>query len=314
MASEGAIVRIITRAKCTDELIAGLSKQLKELRTARLEHATQAECTRLRRENDALRRQIDAWKDRLITAQMRNEVSQVLPASVTQGKPEAVPPGPSKVYEQAPVATTPEAGAGDQAKKRVSASKVESKPPPAKKDKAEVKKKADDADDLKPVDISRLDLRVGRILTAQKHPDADSLYVEQVDVGEEKPRTVVSGLVKFVPLEQMQNRMAILMCNLKPAKMRGVLSEAMVMCASTPDKVEILTPPPTAAPGDRVACAQFPGTPDAQLNPKKKVFEQVAPDLKTDNEKRATYKGMPWIVANKEGYILADTLGNAQIK
>ena len=60
---------------------------------------------------------------------------------------------------------------------------------------------------------------------------------------QEKPRTVISGLVKFIPEAEMQNRKAILMCNLKPSKMRGIMSEAMVMCASTPEKVEILTPP-----------------------------------------------------------------------
>lgn len=54
------------------------------------------------------------------------------------------------------------------------------------------------------VDVSRLDLRVGCIITAEKHPDADSLYVEQVDVGEPSPRTVVSGLVKHIPLEQVE--------------------------------------------------------------------------------------------------------------
>lgn len=53
------------------------------------------------------------------------------------------------------------------------------------------------------VDVSRLDLRVGCIISAEKHPDADSLYVEQVDVGEAAPRTVVSGLVKHIPLEQV---------------------------------------------------------------------------------------------------------------
>ena len=42
-----------------------------------------------------------------------------------------------------------------------------------------------------PVDVRRLDFRVGRILTVKKHPDADSLYVEEVDVGEGKARTVV---------------------------------------------------------------------------------------------------------------------------
>lgn len=54
------------------------------------------------------------------------------------------------------------------------------------------------------MDVSRLDLRVGQIVKVEKHPDADSLYVEEIDLGEESPRVVVSGLVKFVPIEEMQ--------------------------------------------------------------------------------------------------------------
>ena len=53
----------------------------------------------------------------------------------------------------------------------------------------------------------------------------------------------MSGLVKHYTLEQMENRTAVFMCNLKPAKMRGVLSEGMIMCASSPEKVEILQVP-----------------------------------------------------------------------
>lgn len=66
--------------------------------------------------------------------------------------------------------------------------------------------------DLK-VDVSRLDLRIGRIVTARKHPDADTLYVEEVDVGEAALRTVVSGLVKHVPLEQVTRPHTTLMPN-----------------------------------------------------------------------------------------------------
>ena len=60
-------------------------------------------------------------------------------------------------------------------------------------------------EELKPEDlnISKLDIRVGRILNCQKHPDADALYVEQIDLGETKPRNVCSGLVKHIPLEQV---------------------------------------------------------------------------------------------------------------
>jgi tRNA-binding EMAP/Myf-like protein len=52
--------------------------------------------------------------------------------------------------------------------------------------------------------VSKLDIRVGLITEAKKHPDADSLYVEEIDVGESTTRTVVSGLVKYIPLEEMQ--------------------------------------------------------------------------------------------------------------
>ncbi|KAK5865591.1 hypothetical protein PBY51_019851 [Eleginops maclovinus] len=152
--------------------------------------------------------------------------------------------------------------------------------------------------------------RRSRQLPAKKTP---SLYVEQVDVGEAVPRTVVSGLVKHIPLEQMQNRMAVLMCNLKPAKMRGVVSQAMVMCASSPDKVEILDPPSGAVPGDRVTFQAFPGDPDKELNPKKKVWEQIQPDLRTDDQCVATYKGSAFEVAGK-GVCKAQTMSNSGIK
>ena len=65
-----------------------------------------------------------------------------------------------------------------------------------------------------------------------QHPDADSLYVETVDLGEEKPRTVVSGLAGLVPMEELTDRLGIFVCNLKAQKMRGVESQAMLMCAS----------------------------------------------------------------------------------
>jgi tyrosyl-tRNA synthetase len=97
----------------------------------------------------------------------------------------------------------------------------------------------------------RLDIRVGKIVEVSKHPDADALYVEKIDVGvlftysnvscshfniellgDAAPRTIVSGLVNYVPIEEMKDRMVVVLCNLKPAKMRGVESCGMVLCAS----------------------------------------------------------------------------------
>merc|ERR1711978_717299 len=234
----------------------------------------------------------ELWKSKLATAEQNNG-KMVLSAT----KP-AQPKGDC-------ILTKSEAPAAEE-KKKGDASKKEKKP------KAEKAPKKAAVEDEPPVDIGRLDMRVGLIRKATKHPDADSLYVEEVDVGEEKPRTVISGLVKFIPIEQMQNRKAILMCNLKPSKMRGIMSEAMVMCASTPDKVEILSPPEDSKPGDLVYVEGYERQPDAQLNPKKKIFEACAPDLKIDANKIATYKGVPWTVNGQKCH--STTLTDVQIK
>lgn len=80
---------------------------------------------------------------------------------------------------------------------------------------------------------SRLDIRVGKIVDVKKHPDADSLYVEKIDLGENNgPRTIVSGLVNYVPIEEMQDRMVLVLANLKAANLRGIQSHGMVLCAS----------------------------------------------------------------------------------
>ncbi|KAG7524599.1 aminoacyl tRNA synthase complex-interacting multifunctional 1 [Solea senegalensis] len=158
---------------------------------------------------------------------------------------------------------------------------------------------------------SQLELRVGQIILAEKHPDADRLVAVKVDVGQALPRTVVSGLLKQVPLQHMQNRMVVLLCNLRPAKIRGVLSQAMVMCVTSADKVEILDPPGGAEPGDRVTFLGFLHEPEKELHAKKK--EQVLRDLHTDAQCVATYRGAAFYV-NGKGLCRAQTLSNCRIK
>ncbi|KAL0341421.1 UNVERIFIED_CONTAM: putative methionine--tRNA ligase [Sesamum radiatum] len=95
-----------------------------------------------------------------------------------------------------------------------------------------------------------LDIRVGRILKAWRHEEADSLYVEEVDVGEPEPRTICSGLVKYIPLHLIQDRNVIVLANLKPRNMRGVKSFGMLMAASDAahENVELLVPPSWCSP------------------------------------------------------------------
>lgn len=138
----------------------------------------------------------------------------------------------------------------------------------------------------------RLDMRVGKIVEVKKHPDADTLYVESIDVGESEPRTIVSGLANFVKLEDMQDRLVVVLCNLKAAKMRGIESKGMVLCTSNTDHTEVepLLVPEGSKPGDRVSVEGYSGKPDDQLNPKKKIWEKLQVDLKTNSAGNATWK------------------------
>ncbi|KAL0773138.1 hypothetical protein Bca101_038289 [Brassica carinata] len=164
------------------------------------------------------------------------------------------------------------------------------------------------------ITMARLDIRVGKILKAEKHPNADSLYVEQIDVGGGEIRTVVSGLVKYIPLEEMQNRMVCVLCNLKPSKMRDIMSQAMVLAASSSDgsKVELVEPPESATIGERVRFAGHEGEPDVVLNPKKKVWETLLVDLNTNENLVACYKDIPF--TTDAGVCKVSSISNGTIR
>jgi methionyl-tRNA synthetase len=168
-----------------------------------------------------------------------------------------------------------------------------------KSEKSEKAKKPAPAD--APVDVSRLCLKVGTVTKVWRHPDAEKLYVETIDVGEKSgPRQVVSGLVDHVPEAEMLGKRVVVVANMKPSKMRGVESTAMVLCGTGSNgKVEPLEPPSSAPNGAIVACASFPGEPDDVLNPKKKVFEAVSPDFSVLADGVAAYKGTPLLTGGE---------------
>ena len=145
----------------------------------------------------------------------------------------------------------------------------------------------------KEVDVSVVDIRVGKIVRAWEHPEADKLWAEEIDVGLEKPLQVCSGLREFKTLEDMTNADVLVICNMKPNKMRGLNSEAMVLCASNEDhtKVDFVKPPSGAKIGERVTFEGFEGAPEKVLNPKKKQLDKVLPKLKTDADGVACYDG-----------------------
>jgi methionyl-tRNA synthetase len=103
---------------------------------------------------------------------------------------------------------------------------------------------------------AQVDLRVAKITAVERHPEADKLYIETIDAGEEEPRQIVSGLVPFYKEEELLNRNIILVSNLKPAKLRGVKSNGMLLAADGPgsdgeDAVDVIFADDTE-PGTRV--------------------------------------------------------------
>ncbi len=80
-------------------------------------------------------------------------------------------------------------------------------------------------------DFAKVELKVGTVLECKKVEKADKLLCSQIDVGEVNPRTIVSGIAKYYTPEDMVGKQVIVVTNLKPAKLRGIESQGMVLCA-----------------------------------------------------------------------------------
>ncbi|KAJ5295529.1 hypothetical protein PENANT_c001G01912 [Penicillium antarcticum] len=206
----------------------------------------------------------------------------------------------------------PEKGKADKGQAQAGADAAAGGPPRTnKKEKKEKKEKAPKPAPAPaaPPAPSLIDLRVGHILRAINHPNADSLYVSTIDCGDapgsdntsldeetgKTVRTVCSGLNGLVPLEEMQGRKIVAVCNLKPVTMRGVKSCAMVLAASPrlaegeednhAGPVELVNPPADAPAGERITFQGWnDGEPEKQLNPKKKVWEMFQPGFTTTSD------------------------------
>ena len=84
-------------------------------------------------------------------------------------------------------------------------------------------------------DFAKLQLKTGRVLECVKAENAEKLYILQVDLGEEKPRQIVSSLLDYYTAEELVGKEIVVLANLKPAKMRGHVSEGMLLCAESAD-------------------------------------------------------------------------------
>jgi methionyl-tRNA synthetase len=90
-------------------------------------------------------------------------------------------------------------------------------------------------------DFQRMQMVVGRIASVADHPNADKLYVMQIDIGGET-RQSVAGLKPYYRPEDLVGRLVAVVTNLQPAALRGVESQAMLLAAVEGSKVVFLTP------------------------------------------------------------------------
>jgi methionyl-tRNA synthetase len=84
-------------------------------------------------------------------------------------------------------------------------------------------------------DFTKVELRVGQVLTAARIPKSDKLLLLTVDIGEEKPRQILAGIAEYYTPEEMAGRKIAVVANLKPRKMRGHESQGMLLAASVGD-------------------------------------------------------------------------------
>lgn len=150
--------------------------------------------------------------------------------------------------------------------------------------------------------ISKVDVRVGKIIYVEANEESEKLYNEKIDIGTEV-RHIASGLKKLVPIEDLKDRMVVVICNLEAKNLCGWNSHGMLLCVSSPDgKIEPLIPPEGSKPGDEVFFGDFPR--EAALKPpKKNPWSKVSKMITTNEKGIAVYDGTHvWKTSNGECY------------
>ncbi len=138
--------------------------------------------------------------------------------------------------------------------------------------------------------FTRFDLRVAQILSIQEHPNAEKLYILELDVGTEK-RQIVSGLKPYYTKEELLGKKIVLIANMKSAKIRGTQSDGMLLAADDTVHVKVLTPV-VSLPGEKVFVQGMDiFSAESSYTKSVEIDDVLALGLSTKN-KIAVYKGI----------------------
>ncbi len=127
----------------------------------------------------------------------------------------------------------------------------------------QLQQKQENKPETKKIQVSDIDFEVGQIFDVQKHPQAEKLYIERVQLGGGEIVQICSGLVPFMKPEELMGKKIILVKNLKPAKLRGVESSGMLLAAESNGVLEVISP--DAPVGTKVLVKNPPGAPRQQI-------------------------------------------------
>lgn len=156
-----------------------------------------------------------------------------------------------------------------------------------KQDKQKGGKKKEE-DDIHP--ISKLEVRVGRIVSIEENKESDKLYNEMIDIGNGNIRKIASGLKNKIPLEKLKDQLVVVLCNLKERTLCGWPSHGMLLCANKSEKeIDFLKPPSGSNPGDLITFGEFPSKPEEQLNPKKNPWDLIKDKIKINDKGLAVF-------------------------
>ena len=122
-------------------------------------------------------------------------------------------------------------------------------PTPKAKPQSEEKQEAELENLVGIESFQKLDFRTGRILESKKVKGSDKLLVSQVDLGESKPRSIVSSVAEFYRPEDLPGMNVVVGSNLKPVKLRGELSEGMILATDDGNSLKIVEAPGDSKPG-----------------------------------------------------------------
>jgi methionine--tRNA ligase beta chain len=199
--------------------------------------------------------------------------------------------------------------------------KKDTKPQQPKEEKKEAKKEqpkkeqpkkggAKEEDNIP--DVSKLDIRVGKMVSIVENLESEKLYNEEIDIGNGEIRKIASGLKGRVDINELRDSMVVVITNLKERTLCGWPSHGMILCANGSDgSVEPLRPPEGSQAGDQVFIGDFPRQPVQQLNPKKNPWDNVKEDFVVNASKTAVYKDGVW--KTNKGIIHTKSLTNAKI-